>query len=150
MFEIDSLKILVWEYICPVNSKGPVQQGVTSDFSGIFRCNFYDKDYKGFLGIKLIPGQPIEIDTINYDCNLSHGNNQTYYSSSTLNNTNMVNKTTVNELDLKRYLGTWYEIARFQHSFEKDLVRVTTNYILRKDGKIGVLNRVIKIRSMAG
>ncbi|MDP2891465.1 MAG: lipocalin family protein [Bacteroidota bacterium] len=31
----------------------------------------------------------------------------------------MIDQTTVKELDLNRYLGTWYEIARFPHSFLK-------------------------------
>jgi len=56
----------------------------------------------------------------------------------------MVDKTTVKELDLNRYLGTWYEIARFPHSFEKNLVGVTATYSLREDGKIEVLNQGYK------
>ena len=56
----------------------------------------------------------------------------------------MIDKTTVKELDLNRYLGTWYEIARFPHSFEKNLVGVTATYSLRDDGKIKVLNQGYK------
>lgn len=52
----------------------------------------------------------------------------------------LIDKTTVPELDLNKYAGTWYEIARFQHSFEKDLVGVTATYKLRDDGKIDVIN----------
>ncbi|MGQ7871240.1 lipocalin family protein [Sunxiuqinia sp. sy24] len=52
----------------------------------------------------------------------------------------MIDKSTVQQLDLERYLGTWYEIARFQHSFEKDLVGVTATYSLRDDGKLKVVN----------
>ena len=52
----------------------------------------------------------------------------------------LIDKTTVSELDLNKYTGTWYEIARFQHSFEKDLVGVTATYKLRDDGKIDVIN----------
>jgi lipocalin len=59
-------------------------------------------------------------------------------------NSRMIDKTTVKELDLTRYLGTWYEIARFPHSFEKNLVGVTANYSLREDGKIKVLNQGYK------
>jgi apolipoprotein D and lipocalin family protein len=47
----------------------------------------------------------------------------------------------VTTLDLQRYLGSWYEIARLPHSFEKDLQQVTATYSLRDDGKIKVLNR---------
>ena len=51
-----------------------------------------------------------------------------------------IDSSTVENFDLDRYLGTWYEIARFQHSFEKDLVAVTAKYSLRDDGKIKVVN----------
>ena len=59
-------------------------------------------------------------------------------------NSQMIDKTTVKELDLNQYLGTWYEIARFPHSFEKNLVGVTATYSLRDDGKIRVLNQGYK------
>ncbi len=47
----------------------------------------------------------------------------------------------VKNFDASRYLGTWYEIARLNHSFEKDLQQVTAQYSLRKDGGISVLNK---------
>lgn len=47
-------------------------------------------------------------------------------------------------LDAERYLGRWYEIARFQHSFEKTLVGATAEYSLRPDGKIAVVNSGFK------
>jgi len=53
---------------------------------------------------------------------------------------NMIDKTVVNQLDIKRYLGTWYEIARYDHRFERGMVGVTANYSMRNDGKIKVLN----------
>lgn len=46
----------------------------------------------------------------------------------------------VQTLDLDRYLGRWYEIARFPNRFEKGCVGVTADYSLRTDGKIRVLN----------
>lgn len=56
----------------------------------------------------------------------------------------MIDKTTVKELDINRYIGTWYEIARFPHSFEKNLVGVTATYSLRDNGKIRVVNEGYK------
>ena len=47
-------------------------------------------------------------------------------------------------LDLQRYLGRWYEVARYQHGFEKTLVGATAEYALRDDGKISVLNSGFK------
>lgn len=55
-----------------------------------------------------------------------------------------IDNSTVKELDLNQYLGTWYEIARYDHKFERDLVGVTATYSKRKDGKIKVLNRGYK------
>lgn len=47
----------------------------------------------------------------------------------------------VNNFDVNRYLGEWYEIARFDHSFERGLQQVTANYSFREDSGIKVLNR---------
>ena len=43
--------------------------------------------------------------------------------------------------ELDRYLGTWYEIARLDHRFERGLKDVSASYSLREDGGIRVLNR---------
>ncbi len=51
----------------------------------------------------------------------------------------------VPQVDLKKYSGTWYEIARLPAFFEKNLKCVTATYTLRSDGKITVLNMGHKI-----
>ena len=51
-----------------------------------------------------------------------------------------VDNSTISSFNLNRYLGKWYEIARYDHSFERDLVGCTAEYSLRGDGKIKVLN----------
>lgn len=48
---------------------------------------------------------------------------------------------TVDSVDPGRYLGTWYAIARLDHSFERGLSNVTATYSPRDDGGIDVLNR---------
>ena len=48
--------------------------------------------------------------------------------------------TPISSLDIYRYLGLWYEIARFDHSFERGMTDVTAEYLLRDDGKIDVIN----------
>ena len=47
----------------------------------------------------------------------------------------------VGGFDLGRYLGTWHEIARLDHSFERGLVKVTAEYSMRDDGGVKVLNK---------
>ena len=48
--------------------------------------------------------------------------------------------TAVKPFDVKKYSGTWYEIARLDMKFEKNLIRVTANYSLNADGTIRVRN----------
>ena len=55
-----------------------------------------------------------------------------------------VDNSTVKSVDLNRYLGSWYEIAKFDHSFERGLDYAMAHYTLRDDGKIDVLNTGIK------
>ncbi len=45
---------------------------------------------------------------------------------------------------LDKYLGDWYEIARFDHRFERGLSHCKANYSMREDGKVAVLNTGIK------
>ena len=51
----------------------------------------------------------------------------------------------VTEFELDRYLGTWYEVARLDHSFERGMSNVTANYSMRDDGGVSVVNRGYKV-----
>ena len=53
----------------------------------------------------------------------------------------MPNVRPVTDFDLDRYAGTWYEIARLDHKFERGLSRVTARYEARKSGGVTVVNR---------
>ena len=55
-----------------------------------------------------------------------------------------IDKSTVENFELNKYLGTWYEIARLPNRFEKDLVGVTATYKMRDDGKVAVINQGYK------
>ena len=48
---------------------------------------------------------------------------------------------TVDFVDLERYAGLWYEIARYDTPFDEDAVAVTATYTLNPDGTVGVLNQ---------
>lgn len=47
----------------------------------------------------------------------------------------------VAELDLQRYAGRWYELARYDHRFERGMSHVTADYTLLPSGKVAVVNR---------
>lgn len=51
---------------------------------------------------------------------------------------------TVERVEIEKYLGVWYEIARYEHFFEKGCSDVSATYTLREDGKIDVLNSCTK------
>ncbi|MCL7488732.1 MAG: lipocalin family protein [Desulfobulbaceae bacterium] len=63
---------------------------------------------------------------------------------------------TVHFVDLNRYVGQWYEIARYPNSFQKGCVGSMATYTLRDDGKINVVNECYdktfsgKLRSAKG
>ena len=51
---------------------------------------------------------------------------------------------TVSRVDLRQYLGTWYDIASFPQRFQLGCTGTTATYALRGDGDIDVLNRCRK------
>lgn len=55
-----------------------------------------------------------------------------------------VDNSTVKSLDLNRFMGRWYEIARFDHKFERDMEQVTTMYSIGKNGNVKVVNQGLK------
>ena len=50
----------------------------------------------------------------------------------------------VQNFELNKYLGKWYEIARLDHRFERGLEKVTAEYTLRDDGGVRVVNKGYK------
>lgn len=52
-----------------------------------------------------------------------------------------VDNSTVKSLDLTRFLGSWYELARYDHRFERGLTHCMALYELNPDGTIKVRNR---------
>jgi apolipoprotein D and lipocalin family protein len=53
--------------------------------------------------------------------------------------------TPIASLDVNRYIGTWYEVAKFPNQFQKQCASDTTaDYGLREDGRIRVVNRCRK------
>ena len=55
----------------------------------------------------------------------------------------------VSSFDPQQYIGTWYEIARLDQSFERGLEKITATYSLKDDGGIKVLNRGYNIKAKA-
>ena len=49
--------------------------------------------------------------------------------------------TAIDGFEINRYMGTWYEIARLDHRFEKGLDNISATYTLREDGGVNVVNK---------
>lgn len=60
--------------------------------------------------------------------------------TTTVNKPSEVFDNTPVAIDLNRYLGLWYEIARLDHSFERGMEYVTAEYSMMDNGKIKVVN----------
>lgn len=56
----------------------------------------------------------------------------------------VVDTATVKSLDIARYMGQWYEIARYDHRFERGMTHVKADYTLLPSGKIRVVNTGVK------
>jgi len=54
---------------------------------------------------------------------------------------------TVSKVDIDKYKGTWYEIARYEHFFEKGCKNVTATYELKDEEEIKVINRCTLIKN---
>lgn len=59
-------------------------------------------------------------------------------------NTQTIDNSTVPVFDVRRFMGKWYEIARYDHRFEKGMTHVTATYSLQEDGSIKVKNEGYK------
>ncbi len=55
-----------------------------------------------------------------------------------------VDNSTIGSVDLDRYQGSWYEIVRKPHTFERDMTDVKATYTIRPEGKIEVRNEGYK------
>lgn len=51
-----------------------------------------------------------------------------------------IDNTPVESFSLNRFLGTWYEIARFDHTFERGMELTTARYFLDEDGNLKIIN----------
>ena len=55
-----------------------------------------------------------------------------------------IDRTTVANLNLQKFMGRWYEIARFDNRFERGMKDVTADYTLLPDGSVEVVNEGLR------
>ncbi|MFC1732418.1 aryl-sulfate sulfotransferase [candidate division KSB1 bacterium] len=72
LFEIDNMKNKVWEYINPVSASGPMVQGSVPNNNAVFKIEFIPVGFPGLNNYNLTPGNPIEINPLNYTCILAN------------------------------------------------------------------------------
>jgi hypothetical protein len=60
-FEVTPQRETVWEYVNPIRSTGPIQQGASAIQNAVFRAYRYGPDYAAFEGRELTPGDPLEL-----------------------------------------------------------------------------------------
>lgn len=83
-FEIDENGQILWDYINPISAvSGSVAQGETIQSNATFRVIRYSPDYSAFEGRDLTPELPIELDPIDYGCQVE-GPNAVYENESSV------------------------------------------------------------------
>jgi len=91
-WEVTSEKEIVWEYICPVDRQGPMDQGEEPEldhrghqYNAVFKIQRYAPDYPAFIGKDMTPGDPIEVYPSNVDGSRSLPPDQFVLSQNTPN-----------------------------------------------------------------
>ncbi len=115
IFEITANKEIVWEYFSPVRiATGPINQGTPLDNvpTDLFRAYRYGVDYPAFEGKELIPGDPIELNPIAYDCTIFDGTNATQ-NEYLLENIDLIENPVSNVLSIKNETGETIQIEVF-------------------------------------
>jgi arylsulfotransferase ASST len=103
VFEISPDNTIVWEYQSPVRvGSGPINQGldIFNIPTTLFRAYRYGEDYPAFEGKELIPGDPIELNPLAYDCTI-YGNTTTVTESPLLNNVSILGNPIFSALKIK-------------------------------------------------
>ena len=73
IFEVDSTGTLVWDYINPVSTTGPVAQGSIPVINEVFKATRYAPDYAGLMNQTLLPGNPVELSPSISNCTIYSG-----------------------------------------------------------------------------
>jgi hypothetical protein len=69
--EVDANANVVWRYINPIGPDGPVPQGSIPGNYQVFRCLFYQENYPGFSSFNVMPGNPLELNPLPFNCFLT-------------------------------------------------------------------------------
>jgi hypothetical protein len=73
-FEINSANEIVWKYICPVGAQGNILiQGSNPTQNSVFRATLLVANFPGLSGQTLTPGAPIELNPLDYVCEMTNG-----------------------------------------------------------------------------
>ena len=65
-------------------------------------------------------------------------------TTANVNDVPLIDNSTIDFFDVSRYMGKWFEIARYENRFERGMSHVTATYSQTPEGKIKVLNEGLK------
>jgi len=120
---------------------------ITVDYGKYFQDSFICKDFLVYPLLEAIKSLNIQLRnyiiygiTANKFQNLHSERMIKMGIFSSLFAVNTKNIPAICDVDLKKYIGRWYEIARLPQKFEEGLESVTATYNLKADGDIEVIN----------
>ncbi len=71
LIEVDANDVVHWDYINPLQGSNPVEQGNPAPGNSVFAAVRYAPDFEGFIGRDLTPGEPIELNPLPSDCEIT-------------------------------------------------------------------------------
>jgi len=135
VFEIDSNQNRVWEYQNSVRTTtGPVAQGTNINNTpvSLFRAYRYGVDYPAFAGKELIPGDPIELDPIPYNCTIV-GDFTPTREIHFLENVSIIENPVTQNLRIKNELNQVLNIEVFDLNGKLFSTFSSSNFIIESD-----------------
>ena len=122
-FEIDGNDNIVWKYISPINNNGPLTQGDEPVVKNIFRASKYSPDDAVFNGKGLTPGNPIELNFNNDNCDvlsteLLDISKYNIYPNPSSQNVFIQSSGNIDKIEIYNIQGMLLKIAKNQNSIE--------------------------------
>lgn len=71
LFEVDEAGTVHWDYITPLQGNTIIEQGEPAFANTVFMAEKYSVGFEGFAGRDLTPGEPIEINPLPSDCEIT-------------------------------------------------------------------------------
>ena len=130
VFEVDENGSLVWDYLIPIGSNGPITQGTTTRPSGLFRAYRYAPDDPILSWLELTAGNVLEVNPLPSDCELF---NSTTISTIPTTSIQLLNNPIGEALSIKNPEGHLLRYAVYDLAGRKLSEGISRDFLINKN-----------------